>query len=85
MKISEEILHPFVLAFEVNRDFSQYYTCHTRKRFAKQKCKSDDQPIIALRDFSLVSGSRQRKHIPQPFNEKDKVKIQEILGNVHRM
>lgn len=58
MKISEEKLHPFVLAFEVNRDFSQYYTCHTRKRFAKQKCKSDDQPIVALRDVSLESGSR---------------------------
>lgn len=58
MKISEEKLHSFVLAFEVNRDFSQYYTCHTPKRFAKQKCKSDDQPIVALRDFSLVSGSR---------------------------
>lgn len=30
-EISEEKLHSFVLAFEVNRDFSQYYTCHTRK------------------------------------------------------
>ena len=68
MKISEEKKHSFVLAFEVNRDFSQYYTCHTRKRFAKQKCKSDDQPIIALRDFPLYQGHEIERVITHAYS-----------------